>query len=158
MAKKSRSGRVQRDPAAIASSRLLVSRPQSLYGVPVGDDLIDALSAPLTEVEDNRTFHPNRRFRSGVTVSGRAVELTVNAGPFRFGGAIHRRSVIARNYYTGMPVGVQVPVGIKFHEPLKVVTCIRRAVRRSVMFAKRKVGLGARQKVRRRGPYTGVKC
>lgn len=46
---------------------------------------------------------------------------------------------------------------IGFHTPAKVVICIRRAMRRRVMFA---AGGAGRRKMRRgrRGPFSNVRC
>lgn len=117
--------------------------------------------SPLLDVEDGRRWSPD------VDPEPRSVtgNRTWNVIPFtdipivsRPRYRVHRRSIIARDYYTGFPVGVQVPVGIKRTGVFPVAMCVRRKIRRAVMFAKRKTGLGAKAKRRRRNSYTGVKC
>lgn len=134
----------QRDTTAIANS------PSSLLS-----ELLRP--APLTDIEDRRQYHPDD-WAPPLQISGRAARFVVDAGPLRFGAELHRRPWIARDYYTGAPRALQVPIGVKVYEPFKVLTCVRRRVRRSVMFAKKKMGLGSKQKRRRYNQRSGVRC
>lgn len=93
----------------------------------------------LGEIEDNRHFHPEDDERDALNTRGRPGSFSVT--PFH---TVHPRSVIARSYLTGAPRGFQVPVGVKFSNPLSVVACIRRKMRRAVLFAKGKTGKGAK--------------
>lgn len=110
----------------------------------------------LDLVQDGRDFHPDSL----------APDLEIDGTPTRFvvpgftrpKWRVHRRSIWARDYYTGSIRGVQVPVGIQYETPFRVITCIRRKIRRQVMFAKRKVGMGSRAKFRRRNSRSGVQC
>lgn len=52
----------------------------------------------------------------------------------------------------------KVPHGLSFSVPRDVFICVRRKNRRSVLFAKRKTGKGARARVRRRNEYSDVRC
>lgn len=113
----------------------------------------------LDEIEDNRRFNPDRRPR---TITGNRVWIGVAPGQGRFvrrpGYYLHSRPLLARNYYTGTPVGLQLPWGLKYEGMFPVVTCVRRKIRRAVMFAKRKVGLGAKKKYRHRNERSSVRC
>lgn len=81
----------------------------------------------LVEVEDGRSWHPDPD-RGAVTIGGRWARVVV-----------HPRPIVARTKplwaWKGMPIGLQPPVGLRFESPLKVVTCVRRKVRREVIFA-----------------------
>lgn len=107
-------------------------------------------SPSLLEVEDGRQWHPDPdppvRTTSGNRTWGivRVPRLIV-----------HRRPVLARSYYTNIPVGLQLPVGIKRVGMFPVVTCVRRAIRKSVLFATRQTGKGSRSK---RSPRSHVGC
>lgn len=109
-------------------------------------------ATPVTDwsSEDRREFHPDPD-RGAVTLGGRWARVVV-----------HSRPIVARNKpiysYRGFPVGLQPPVGLQFESPLNVVKCVRRKIRRSVIFALRKNGKGSRARNRRRDAYTGVKC
>lgn len=122
----------------------------------------------LPEVRDNRQFHPDPE-PSPVTVQGTPTWSVVRAPTptlayrgfplVRFPGLqVHRRSMIAREYYTNLPVGLQVPVGIRRVGMFPVLTCVRRKIRKAVMFAtgQRHKGSGARRRVR--GQNSKVGC
>lgn len=105
----------------------------------------------LFEVEDLRTWHPDPE-QGALTIGGRFAAVIV-----------HKRPVIARANTIwsarGLPVGVQVPVGFRFESPFKVITCLRRKVRRGVIFARGKAGFGVRRRrVGRRSWRSNVSC
>lgn len=104
--------------------------------------------------EDGRFFNPDPE-PPARELSGRPARFSVSVSPFH---KVHGRSVIARSYFTGFPRGLQVPVGIKFSNPLSVTACIRRKVRRMVMFAKGKTRKGAGSRRRVWGRYSNVRC
>lgn len=109
---------------------------------------------PLTEVEDFRRYDPDPE-PAARDHRGRPARFSVAVSPFH---TVHSRSVVARSYFTGMPRGFQVPVGIKFSNPLSVVACVRRKVRRAVLFAKGKRHKGSGARHRRRNAYSNVGC
>lgn len=113
---------------------------------------------PLSLIEDLRQWHPLGDDRPFLAVDRRSVSFSV--GPNSV--IVHRRPVISRSNTLwssrGLPVGVQIPVGVRVESPLKVITCIRRKARRAVMFARRKVGLGAKRRTRRRNSRSNVGC
>lgn len=106
----------------------------------------------LTEVEDGRRWHPDPD-HGALTIGGRWARVVV-----------HKRPVIARSQalkplgFSGFPRAVQVPVGVQFHSPFKVVTCIRRKVRRAVIFAKKKAGRGVKRRRPRRTFRSEIWC
>lgn len=108
----------------------------------------------IPEWDDARRFNPDpdppARLRSGTPA-----RFSVAVTPFH---TVHGRSAIARSYYTNMPRGVQVPVGIKFSNPLSVTACIRRKIRREVMFAKGRTRKGAGARRHKRNAYSNVRC
>lgn len=105
---------------------------------------------PMTDVEDRRLWSPDVE-PSGVTIGGRVARVIV-----------HRRPVVARANTIltprGLPVGLQVPIGLRYESPLFVLTCLRRKIRREIMFAKRKVGFGKKVKPPRRGWRSNISC
>lgn len=90
-------------------------------------------------VDDARLWHPDPE-HGALTIGNRWANVVV-----------HKRPLIARTKpywsYKGFPIGVQVPVGVQFESPLRVVRCVRRKMRRGVIFALRrnKQGSGARR-------------
>lgn len=134
---KSRMSSAQRDVNNIANSLLSPVTPAT----PVTDYSTD---------DDRRLWHPDPN-RGAVTFGGRWARVVV-----------HARPVIARGKpiysWRGLPVALQAPVGLKFESPFNVVKCVRRKVRRSVIFALNKQRKGAGARHRRRDKYTGVKC
>lgn len=133
---------LQRDTVDIANPRLL---QEYIY---------DPFPTRLTEIEDRRRFNPEPDYPARDVFSGKPSRFAVSVGPY----TVHSRSVIARSYYTGMPRGFQTPIGIKFSNPLSVTACVRRKVRKAIMFAKghRKKGSGARR--RERNQWSNVWC
>lgn len=115
--------------------------------------LFDDVATPFTDFEDGRTFSPdvNNKPRRAVVIGGRPARLVV-----------HKRPIIAYGQpiyaYRGLPKSVQVPVGVKFESPLRVIRCLRRKIRRNVIFALNKRRKGAGAKRRRRNEYSNVGC
>lgn len=105
--------------------------------------------------EDGRFFNFDQPETPRNVYTGRPARFSVAVSPFH---TVHGRSPIARSYYTGMFRGFQVPVGVKFSNPVSVSACIRRKIRRAVIFAKgyRHKGAGARH--RHRNAYSNVAC
>lgn len=110
----------------------------------------------LDLVQDRREFHPDSLIPD-LEIDGTPSRFVV-PGITRPRWRLHTRPWIARDYYTGSVRGFQVPVGIQYESPLRVLTCVRRKIRRQVMFAKRKMGVGAKARFRRRNSRSGVKC
>lgn len=109
---------------------------------------LDDLS--LSAVEDGRSWHPDPE-QGALTIGGRFARVVV-----------HSRPVIARSKpiwaWKGMPAGVQVPVGVRFESPFKVITCMRRKIRREVIFALNKGGKGVKRRRGRRSWRSNVSC
>lgn len=106
--------------------------------------------SPLSEFEDRRAWDPDPE-RGALTFGGRYARVVV-----------HSRPVIARANRiwsaSAYPVGVQVPVGVRFESPFKVITCLRRKIRRGVIFARNKAGKGVRRRSPRRSWRSNVVC
>lgn len=149
----SRSRAGQRDnstPTPIANDPLLdvLSSP----GEP--SELVDPLSDdPLLAMEDRRFYSPDRysyamKWASDVVVS-------------------YPRNVVSKALYEGIP-GVRlanraktyVEAGLAFRDPERVAVCVRRHIRRQVIFAlslHRRIGSG-RGKRRRRNLASAIRC
>lgn len=115
--------------------RNVISPSRSLTGL--------RLSPPnrvgLRVVEDRRTFHPLGRSRPVRVFSGHPVQPLVPAAPRRRPGAA-------------------LPARIGFPHPGRTVLCVRRAVRREVLFAKGGAGGRASRARKRRNQWSDVKC
>lgn len=139
----SRSRRRRRDAS---SPSLTVTRLPSA-SLPLVSRSFD-LSAPLSEVEDRRTYHPlgpNRpaRYSTGTTASY-TLKDRKHAKPHRL-----------RN-----PFGAsQTRAAVAFADPSHVAVCVRRKTRREVIFAS---GAGAkrtkRRRPQRRSATSAIRC
>lgn len=87
----------------------------------------------LQQIEDRRTYHPE-----GLQRPARA-----------FKKAQHK--LVAPKTRSS-----KVPQGVQFYTPGTILICVRRAVRREVLFAKNKGG--GRHKRPRRNHYSDVQC
>ena len=105
--------------------------------------------SPLS-IEDRRFWHPDPD-RGAITLGGRFARVVVHKRP----PIAFSKSLYA---YRGLPRGIQVPVGVRFESPLKVVTCIRRKIRREVILARGHGGKGKRHRVPRRTWRSNVGC
>lgn len=117
-----------------------------------------SLLRPLNLVEDLRLYHPEDDNRPALDVRSRPARFTVSSVVRPPSVSVHRRSFFARSYYSGGFRGFQVPVGIKFRSMFPVVTCLRRKMRRAVMFALGKTRKGSRGGRRDRNWRSDVKC
>lgn len=110
----------------------------------------------LTDIEDGREFdfdpHP-----AALDVRGSPARFSVSSVIRPPSVRVHRRPFLARSYMTGGVRGFQVPVGIKYQSMFPVVTCLRRKMRRMVLFALGRTKKGSRGG-RRRNDRSGVKC
>lgn len=129
MARGSRSSNVaSRDPLRSLARALQTPRPSSVFGPGVGR---------LDEVEDGRVWHPDPD-HGALTLGGNVARVIVHSRPI----VARANTLFSPRAY---PVGFQVPVGVRFESPLKVITCVRRKIRREIMFAKRRAGGGNRK-------------
>lgn len=128
MAKKRR-GRTDRDHFTIARPRLVRSfSPLS--------------SLPVLEVEDRRTFHPERDFRPSRSLSGNAITVS--------GDNVNKVRTTRRGPKYLPPGGRHL-----FVAPRGVAICVRRKQRREVLFAKRRTRAGG---AKRKNFYSNVRC
>lgn len=134
-----------------SSSQRMRSRQRDDYSIP--NDTVSLLSALLSPAEDLRRWNPEPiELRPPLDILGRPSRFVVAPSV-----KVHKRSVIARNYYTNAPVGLQAPIGIKVQSAFPVVTCVRRKIRKSVLFALGRTGKGAKAP-RRRNDRSNVRC
>lgn len=89
----------------------------------------------MLEVEDARRFDPTRTIRPPRKISGRAVRRITDK-PSR---------------------GRKRPL-LRFDDPFSVIICVRRKMRRAVLFGLRRTGKGARSRMRKRSVYTEISC
>lgn len=94
--------------------------------------------APLLELEDGRQWHPDPD-RGALSVGGRYARVVVHKRPL----VAYSRPIYAKR---GLPAGFQVPVGTMFESPFRVITCLRRKIRREIIFARNKAGSGVRRR------------
>lgn len=113
-------------------------------------------STLLSDVEDQRFFHPDPD-PVALDIRGRPARFSVSSVVRPPSVRVHKRPIIARSYMTGGFRGFQFPYGIKYQSMFPVVTCVRRKMRRAVLFAlgRTRKGSGAN---RRRNSRSGVKC
>lgn len=125
----------QREGSVFANAPLLRSLP-----VNVG------LRSPLLSYSDRREYHPDDFFAplySSSVFARDVVDKNVNKAA---------RSVRFRSPFMSTPTRLGVRI------PNKVALCVRRKVRREVIFAKRKFGAGSRARFRRRNYWSEVSC
>lgn len=116
-----------------------------------------SLDTTLSDLEDGRVWHPDPD-RGAISLGNQSIaRVVVDNRSIRFGNnlanwTVHRRPWIAYSQpiwsWRGLPRNLQVPVGVRFESPLKVVTCVRRKVRREVIHALDKVRNKKREKGR----------
>lgn len=115
----------------------------------------------LREIEDRRTFHPDpiRDARSFDTpyhrlVVSKPLRPSSYVNPFSRSSSLSPRAVSPRAFRS--PV---LSPSVAFHAPEKVLICVRRAVRKEVMFAKKFAGgRGGRQRRPKYNWFSSVSC
>lgn len=148
MARKRRSSNTVQSTRANAISQ---SRSLTTLFAP-GRSLVT--SPVLSGFEDNRFYHPDPE-HAALTIGGKYASVTVHERP------VLKRSQALRRWGfggRGVPIGLQVPVGIKFQHPFNVATCVRRKIRRSVLFARNKAGKSGRRGRYRRTWKSAIWC
>lgn len=120
-------------------SRTITNDPLSALLTPtVVPTVIDAPVTLLSEVDDLRTWHPDRMGRSVRTLAGT---------PARVQAATSGRAAVSP----------AVPVHVSFRSPSNVVECVRRSQRREVLFATRKFRKGSGS-AKRRSWRSNIRC
>lgn len=133
MAKKKRMRSVQRVTSPIASrSRLLGPALSPLPSLSVN-------FSPAPVVDDRRAYHPLADYRPALTIDGRPAP-------------VQRKAVTSR--FKPLPLGREITA---FAVPKTVSVCVRRGVRREVMFAKRLTRKGSSAR-RSRNFLSSVSC
>lgn len=141
-----RSSRDSATPPDVASSPAIPTRPRTVQAYLPENYYRD--------VEDRRRWTPDPMDRAK-TVTGNRPRINVKRGP----GGRPLRSKYQPNLFFGRAhlVG-DVTSRLGFRVPPDVLVCIRRAMRREVLFAlkKRKAGAGAKR--RRRNEWSNIDC
>lgn len=130
------------------------------------DDLTSLLSQPplpvrparftvptlsvLRQIEDRRDYHPSGPKRAARTLLGTTAKVKRVPTILRKGTNRLLKSVQSAS-------GVLGRDKVAFQMPERVVVCVRRKVRREVLFAKRATGKGSRS-FKRRNEWSEVKC
>lgn len=120
-------------------------------------------TASYAGLPDRRFYNPNK-WAIPLTYAGIEPRITydrnegLRVGTQKHYVSVHKRPVVAKSYWTKRPVGLQLPVGVMFESPLRVVTCARRKMRRQVLFAKRRTGKGAKARRHKRNQWSDVRC
>ena len=117
-------------------------------------DLIDFINSyrpgdSLREVEDRREYHPEGFDRPARSVSRSRHRLVVAPSPIAVSPAFSSPQSV------GSPVSV--PNGVAFADSDRVLTCVRRSVRKQVLHALGKAGKRG-QKKPRRSAYSDIQC
>lgn len=102
--------------------------------------------APLQRVEDRRSFHPEGVLRPLRGLKSWRHRLTHPLSPLN---PVKRVSMASRRQAVRLS-------SIGFANPVRLMICARRKIRKEVLLALGRGG-GAHRKPRR-GPYTGVRC
>lgn len=120
-------------------------------------NLTNSLLHQFSLVEDRRMFHPLDDDAPALDVAGRPSRFSVSSVVRPPMVRVHRRPFVARDYYTNSFRGFQVPVGIKYQSMFPVVTCVRRKIRKEVLFALGRTRKGS-QGGRQRNWRSDVRC
>lgn len=94
-------------------------------------------STLLSDIEDNRQYHPEGADRSPRLLSGNNYSISV--------GDRSTRSSLKKSLY-GPFIASQTKAKIIFSEPDRTLVCLRRKQRKEILHAKRKTGRGGRPK------------
>ncbi len=96
---------------------------------------VKLFAAPLRLYEDRRVFHPRGRQRAAFSEPRLAARVVVS--PVR-----SRR----------------LPAALSFTDPRRVVVCVRRRIRRQVLFANGTGGARGRKRQPRRNEFSSIRC
>lgn len=130
------SNEVANDPLSPLLDPVLPVQP--LSPLPLPSELL-----PLTEIEDLRFWHPDSD-PDALLTSGVPTPI------------VERRSANSARRMTRRAIFLSRPT-LAFHNPLNVVTCIRRKARREVLHALKKTRAG-RGRGRRRTWRSNIRC
>lgn len=147
--------RVRRDVATIARRTTPTRLPRPVY-LP--------LVSPLPPISDRRRYHPAGKKRP-VFSSPRSASRLVAVGPKGKRDVTRAGRDPGRLTLSVIEAGFSQPAAevgdfkrVGFAVPKRVAVCVRRGVRREVLFAKNQHGKGARNPVRRRSETSNVSC
>lgn len=135
-----RSRRDSATPVDVASSLLSPSVPRTVRNYQPENF--------YREVQDRRTWDP-APWKPAKTVSGGRPRIDVKRGP----NGRPLKSFSSRAHIVG-----SVTSRLGFKVPHDILVCVRRAMRREVLFALRRNKKGAGAKRRRRNEYSDIDC
>ncbi|AZL82957.1 hypothetical protein [Apis mellifera associated microvirus 51] len=121
-----RSSRQRRDSTHIANQRLPLSPLENLFRV---------TKPPLVVFEDRRQWHPEGKYAPARSFSSSRHRLREVPGISR-GNSRNDRSRRSSGFRLHDPG----PLKIGFGNPSRVLVCVRRRIRKEVLFARRKTG------------------
>lgn len=147
---KKRNRRAKRDANAVASPTHQSPLAQLLSPLAPLKPLAHRVTKNLGHIEDRRSWHPK-----GVQAPAKSVHKAQHrlvAKPNKAPrGSAQRISEAFR-------ARAAPPVAVGFHAPKKVVICVRRRMRKEVLFALNRTGKGAKKRKHRRSYYSDVRC
>lgn len=148
MGRKSKNRRQQRDIPKIASP-LLVPR---LALIPK--------SPPLQLIEDRRTHHPLGKDRPARSLKAAHHQLKVpKPKPRVIRGPDNKpMKSAARPKFNPLRPFSSLPATVGFRSPKSVIICLKRKIRKEVIFAKKLTGKGSRKTNRRRNQWSDIRC
>jgi len=104
--------------------------------------------SPILLLEDRRAWHPDGEFRLPAARYRSSMQLVAKVGK---NGRLSRLSPSVRSFQYNAP-----PVGVGFRRPDHVAICVRRAIRRAVLFA---AGVGGKRvRPGKRTYESGFRC
>lgn len=121
--------------------------PSVIKIVPVVETIRHTSPTAYREIEDRRTYHPQRAQRPARSIDKPVHRLVITKGP--------------EHPPTRKPSQAKLsalPHRVQFQAPKKVLICVRRQARKEVLHALNKTGKGARARQRHQTPYSRIKC
>lgn len=118
----------------------------------IHESLLAPVFSPVTSLrlyEDRRLWHPEGRYAPARSFS-RSRHRLREVAPSRVSEARRSRSV---SNMSSLPVH-----RIGFERPERVLICVRRKMRREVLFARRKTGRGVKRRRPRFNWYSKISC
>lgn len=114
-------------------------------------DILRSRRDPLTLFEDRRQYYPERYTEPARSFTSTRHRLQIRSKVYPSKEQAHYQSPTSY-------VHAYLPAQIGFARPNEVLICVRRKIRREVMFAKRKAGRSGGQNKRKLNEYSMIRC